>query len=312
MLDAVEDGLGIDMTGLAHPLSSYINRVYEVQARDGVRYIAKFYRPGRWTRRAVQQEHEFVLECATEEIPVVAPLPLANDATLGETPDGILFTVYPKGLGRELEPVADEDWRRLGRVVGRMHTVGQRHDADARVVMHPRHSTTEDMKQLLDGDFVTPRHRQEFANLANLILDRIAPLFDDVERIRIHGDCHNGNLLERPEGILVIDFDDMAMGPPVQDLWMLLPDHAKDSRRQINLILEGYEDFREFDDATLKLIEPLRVMRILYFLAWCSRQIEDPKFRHNFPHWGDDAFWSREINDLTRQLEVIDNHLAGH
>jgi Ser/Thr protein kinase RdoA (MazF antagonist) len=311
MLDAVERGLGEPMTPLAHPLSSYINRVYEVQATSGTRYIAKFYRPGRWSREAILQEHEFVLECASEDIPVVAPLPLGDDETLGETDAGVMFAVYAKGLGRELEPITDEDWRRLGRVVGRMHAVGQRHEANTRIELHPLKSTTADVQQLLEGDFVAPRHRDEFANLANRIIERIAPLFDGVETIRIHGDCHNGNLLERPgEGILVIDFDDMAMGPPVQDLWMLLPEHARDSRYQINLILEGYEDFREFDDFSLRLIEPLRAMRILYFLAWCSRQVHDPKFRHNFPNWGDDAFWQREIRDLTRQLEVIEHHLG--
>ena len=178
-------------------------------------------------------------------------------------------------------------------------------------MLHTLKCTASDVQQLLDGDFVAARHREEFANLANRIIARIAPLFEGVETIRIHGDCHNGNLLERPgEGILVIDFDDMAMGPPVQDLWMLLPEHAHDSRWQINLILEGYEDFREFDDFTLKLIEPLRAMRILYFLAWCSRQVHDPKFRHNFPNWGDDAFWQREVRDLERQLEVIKQHVG--
>lgn len=309
LLDAVEAALGTPMSGLAHPLNSYINRVYELQALDRTRYIAKFYRPGRWSAQAIQDEHDFVLQCAEAEIPVVAPLPLANGKTWDRTHD-ILFAVFPKKRGRELEPLTDEDWRRLGRVVARVHMAGAQAEAAGRIHMHPAHSTTQDVQELLGGDLVSAMHRREFDELTREILDLITPLFDDCETIRIHGDCHCGNLLERPdEGLMIIDFDDMAMGPPVQDLWMLLPDHADKAKREINLILEGYEDFREFDDYSLCLIEPLRAMRILYFLAWCGRQIHDPKFRHNFPNWGTDAFWRKEIGDLRQQLHVIREHL---
>ena len=200
--------------------------------------------------------------------------------------------------------------RRLGRVVARLHVVGSREGSSSRVYLHPSDSTAEDIDQLREGEFVTDKYRHEFAEVTEEILAQIVPLFDDCEAIRIHGDCHRGNLLERPgEGILVIDFDDMAEGPPVQDLWMLLPDHLDKARREVNLILEGYEDFREFDDRSLRLIEPLRVMRILYFLAWCSRQCDDPNFHRNFPDWGSDAFWYREIADLRKQQRVIAEHL---
>lgn len=308
-LSAVEDALGVRLTGLAHPLTSYINRVYELQTVDGTRLIAKFYRPGRWSVAAIADEHRFVLECEQEEIPVAAPRHLADGTTLGMA-DGIPFAVYDKRLGREFEPLRDEDWRRLGRIVGRLHMVGARHQAPARVIMHPAHSTQADIGQLRNGGFVGHRHEQEFAGLGEEILAELIPRFAGTELIRIHGDCHNGNLLERPgEGILAIDFDDMATGPAVQDMWMLLPGHAHDSRREINLILEGYEDFREFDDREIALIEPLRLMRILYFLAWCSRQIHDPRFERNFPDWGSDPFWRKEIADLRHQLTVCRKQL---
>jgi Ser/Thr protein kinase RdoA (MazF antagonist) len=304
-LGAVEDALDIRLTGLAHPLTSYINRVFELQAVDGTRLIAKFYRPGRWSVEAIHQEHDFVIECENEEVPVAAPLDFTDDTTLGFA-EGIPFAVYDKRLGRELEPLEDEDWRRLGRVVARMHLVGSKEDAPDRVVMHPAHSTAADLEQLRSGDFIGHRYQREFGELADDILATITPRFDDAESIRIHGDCHQGNLLERPgEGILAIDFDDMAMGPPVQDLWMLLPGYSHQARYQINLVLQGYEDFREFDDRSLKLIESLRIMRILYFLAWCSRQISDSNFQRNFPDWGSDAFWCQEIGDLRNQLAVI-------
>lgn len=310
MLDAVEEGTGRRMSGLANPLNSYINRVYEVATAEGERFIAKFYRPGRWSRQAVQDEHDFVLACAREEIPVVPPLTLEGGATIGEA-EGILFSVYEKKRGRELEALTEEDWRRLGRVVARLHVVGSQTDAQDRVRLHPEHSTRQDVADLVDAGLVTSMYGQQFADVTAEILGLITPLFEEDEAIRIHGDCHCGNLLERPgEGILVIDFDDMATGPPVQDLWMLLPDHANAARREINLILEGYEDFREFDDASLRLIEPLRAMRILYFLAWCGRQIHDSRFEHSFPSWGTDAFWRKEISDLREQLEVIREHLG--
>ncbi len=311
VVDAVEEALKVPMAGFTHPLNSYINRVYEMQKSDGERVIAKFYRPGRWTRPMLEDEHKFVLECQSEEIPVVAPVELSNNSTIAEV-SGIFFCVYPKRRGREWEALSDESWRRLGSVVGRLHMVGARRKAVNRVELHPARSTAKDIAQLLDGGLIGPKHRELFAQTCRDIIGTITPLFDEVQFIRVHGDCHCGNILERPgEGLLVIDFDDMAMAPPVQDLWMLLPDHTDQARREISLILEGYEMFCDFDDTTLKLIEPLRVMRLLYFLAWVSRQIKDPSFHRNFPNWGTDAFWSKEINDLRQQLNIIKVHLGN-
>jgi Ser/Thr protein kinase RdoA (MazF antagonist) len=137
-------------------------------------------------------------------------------------------------------------------------------------------------------------------------IEASAPLFDGLERIRIHGDCHRGNILDRLEqGLLLIDFDDMAMGPPVQDLWLLLPDRATKSSHEIGLFLSGYERFRKFDRAGLRCIEPLRAMRMIYFLSWCSRQVGDFQFKRNFPDWGNDTFWQREINDLREQVGFV-------
>jgi len=305
LLDAIEHALTTPMTGFAHPLNSYINRVYEVQTCVGTRLIAKFYRPGRWPLAALQAEHAFVQECAAAEIPVVAPLPLSNGTTLGAA-DGIFFAVYNKRRGREFEPVDADHWRRLGRIIGRMHSVGSVHAAPARITLHPEVSTAADIGQLRSADVIPARFKSEFKRLSDAIMATIVPLFADAELIRIHGDCHQGNLLERPEeGLMLIDFDDMAMGPPVQDLWMLLPGHRHEVRQQIDFILSGYEDFREFDDCSLKLIEPLRIMRILYFMAWCCKQRRDPNFQIKFPDWGSEAFWSRELTDLQRQLNII-------
>jgi len=305
ILEAVESSLGIHLTGLTAPLPSYINRVYELQSMEGTRLIAKFYRPGRWTRAALQDEHDFVLDCAMDEVPVVAPLQLCGGGTIGDL-DGMLFAVFPKKSGREMELHAESDWLRLGQLVGRIHLAGTRKQAVNRLRMHPGKTTQPEIGMLLDGGLMSPHQSRIFSDVTRRIVDIALKEFDGVELQRIHGDCHRANILERPdEGLMVIDFDDMVMGPAVQDIWLLLPEHADRCRHEIGLILEGYEQFMEFDDRQLRLIEILRAMRMIYFLSWCSTQKEDFKFRTNFPDWGSDLFWQREIADLEKQLHVI-------
>lgn len=305
IIEAVEAAVGEYFTGLTSPLPSYINRVYELQTESGTRLIAKFYRPGRWEREAILEEHAFTADCAAEDIPVIAPMPLSGGSTLSEV-DGIYFAVFPKKGGRQFEIISDNDWIRIGQLAGRLHVAGSRRNAETRVRLHPRLSTARDLEYLINGGFVAPASMKQFRDVTSRILGAITPMFDDMEFLRIHGDLHRGNLIFRPdEGIMVIDFDDMMTAPPVQDIWMLLPDHAHLCHREINLILDGYEQFREFDYRSLKLIEPLRIMRIIYFLAWCARQAADNQFRRNFPDWGTENFWRKEIDDLAHQLEIV-------
>jgi Ser/Thr protein kinase RdoA (MazF antagonist) len=306
MIDAVEQPLERPMSGLAAPLPSYINRVYELQTMAGERLIAKFYRPGRWSYAALLEEHQFVMDCAADEIPVIAPMLLPDGKTIGVTDENNFFVLYPKRFGREIEINQDEDWIRLGRVVARMHLAGSRAEAPSRIHLHPATSTANDIQSLLNGNFIPNECQADFITVTTDIIEELTGLFDDIEYIRIHGDCHRANILERPgEGFMIIDFDDMMTGPPIQDLWLLLPGYAMDCQREINLIIEGYCEMRDFDDWTIRLIEPLRIMRLIYFLAWCARQSNDLKFRHHFPDWGSNAFWRREIVDLHDQLGRI-------
>ena len=174
--------------------------------------------------------------------------------------------------------------------------------------MHPESTTLPEIEQLLGGGFMSSHQAGRFKEITSRIVDIALREFEGVDLQRIHGDCHRANILERPdEGLMVIDFDDMVMGPAVQDIWLLLPDHANQSRHEINLILEGYEQFLEFDDRTLRLVEILRAMRIIYFLAWCSTQVDDFKFQTNFPDWGSEMFWQRELADLEHQYHAILN-----
>jgi Ser/Thr protein kinase RdoA (MazF antagonist) len=315
VLEAVECGLRCRCTGLLRPLPSYINRVYTVELETGETVVAKFYRPGRWTRAAIIAEHDLVLACAADEIPVIAPLPLAdNKGTVGDA-DGIAFALYPRRGGRPIEPAepADALWGRLGALLARVHRVGARAPAPDRLTLHPLSTTTEDLAYLLDSGFLEAREAGRLEAFAAALFERIVPQFEELggEVIRLHGDCQHTNVLERPEtGLFLIDFDDMMNGTPVQDLWMLLPGRAAECAVEWAQMIEGYETFRAFDRRTVRLIEPLRAMRMIYYLAWCARQAHDASFRQNHPDWGTRAFWVSELAELETQLGVIGQDVA--
>ena len=309
VLDAVERATAQRCTGVIRPLPSYINRVYTVEMDSGEHLVAKFYRPGRWSREALLDEHAFVRACAADEIPVIAPLLFQDGTTLGEA-EGISFVLFPKRGGRPIEPADPGDalWGRLGALLARVHLVGAREAAPSRITMAPFSTTAADLDYLIDGGFLDAREAQRLETLGHDLLDAIAPSFEGAETIRLHGDCQHTNVLERPEtGLFLIDFDDMMNGPPVQDIWMLLPGRPEDAREELEQLLEGYETFRPFDRPSLALIEPLRVMRMIYYLAWCARQSHDAAFLQNHPDWGSHAFWARELADLEVQFDVIRN-----
>ncbi len=309
IFESAELALARRFSGVLMPLPSYINRVYELQSADGERWIFKFYRPGRWSRAALLEEHLFTLECREVEIPVIAPLRLAAGGTLGTTPDGTFFAVFPKRWGRALEAGEDDAtlWRRLGGLLARLHDVGARRDAKYRLRLSPRVSTLNETAHLLTSQVASPDVRPALAAVLKQLLRELCAVWRDGECIRLHGDCHKGNLLERPgEGLMLIDFDDMLVGPPVQDLWLLLPGPLSECRQELDWLLEGYEPWRPFDRASLRLIESLRAMRMVYYLDWCARQREDFNFRERCPDWGSDRFWRGEISALEEQLRRME------
>ena len=305
VLSLVERALGVKCTNLCRPLTSYINRVFELSSKEGEGLVVKFYRPGRWSTAALQDEHDFLLDLTAAEIPVVGPCMLADGSTLASFGD-INYAVFPKKGGRSVDEFSDEEWLQLGRLLGRTHAVGATRIPRDRIVLAPDQLTRAQIDYLLHGDLV-PRDLQDPLRLiTDDLITEITPLFAGAEMIRIHGDCHFANFIHRlDESFFLIDFDDMAVGPPVQDLWLLLPGYQEESRPEIEMFLEGYETFRGFDRRTLRLIEPLRAMRYLHFITWCAHQVEEDGLSRLAPDFGTHHYWQREIKDLAEQLQRI-------
>nr|WP_320012479.1 serine/threonine protein kinase [uncultured Desulfobulbus sp.] len=305
ILEIVESEMDLTCSNLCRSYNSYINRVYEIADTDGNGMVVKFYRPGRWSAAALQDEHDFLLELAAEEIPVLPPLSLGGGRTLGQI-EGMYFALFAKKGGRLIDEFDDELWLALGRLLGRMHLVGQQKTPRDRVHMHPAHSTAAQVAYILECGLLPADMVARYSALTNRLIALISPLFDGREMIRIHGDCHSGNLIHRPgDSLYVLDFDDMVVGPPVQDIWMLLPGPPEQLRGELNLFIEGYETFRPFDFASLQLIEPLRAMRFIHYCAWCAHQVVEDGETGVIADFASRSYWQKELDDLEDQIERI-------
>ncbi|MFP4509391.1 MAG: serine/threonine protein kinase [Spirochaetaceae bacterium] len=319
-LEAVETVYGLTLDGAVTPYPSYVNRVYGVMSDDGRPYIAKFYRPDRWSDDALAEEHEFLADCADADVPVVLPLSDAEGQTLhtlvaesedeaGETE--YRFTLFPKRSGRLFDADRTEDFKRLGSLIGRMHAAARRRNSRHRITCTPGGSTRRFARDLEESGLVAFDGEDDYFDCIDRICDAIEPLFDGIRLQRVHGDCHRGNILDRAdEGLMLIDFDDMMMGPAVHDLWLLLPGRVSESRTALDAMLNGYGQFETLDPRELRLVEPLRFMRIIYYTAWCARQIGDARFRATFGDWGSVSFWKQELEDLLDQERVIEEALG--
>ena len=296
VLDAVEVG-GLRCTGRCLPLRAFENRVYEVELEDERRLVVKFYRPGRWSRETILDEHRFLLDLAAAEVPAVAPLDLGNGATLNEA-HGILYAVFPKVRGRTLDELDAEGRRRIGRTIGRMHAVGAARPAPHRPTLSVERYIHDPLEVLLMGNVMPENMGPRYRDVALRIADAVADPLAAARAQRIHGDLHWGNIIWAADGPILVDFDDCLMGPPVQDLWLLARGHDEEARQARKDLLEGYELFREFDRSTLGLAEPLRAMRIVYMSGWIARRWEDPSFPQAFPNFRDPRYWMQEYEAL--------------
>ena len=310
MLDALET-VGVVGDGRMLALNSYENRVYRVATTDGSHRVVKFYRPNRWTEAQILEEHAFVTELADEEIPVVAPLRLA--ATTLHAFRDYRFAVYPNLGGRapELDDRATREW--LGRFIGRIHAVGARAPFRDRPRLDIETFGDEPHDWLLEHGFIPPDLVDAYRSIVELALSGVRRAFEragDVGALRLHGDCHGGNVLwigeGRDAGPHFVDFDDSRTGPTVHDLWMLISGDRREMTAQLADIVDGYEQFREFDRRELVLIEALRTLRLIHYAAWLARRWDDPAFPAAFPWFNTQRYWQDRILELREQVAAME------
>jgi Ser/Thr protein kinase RdoA (MazF antagonist) len=319
------DAVGLRGDGRLLQLNSYENRVFQVFLEDGSVVVTKFYRPGRWSDAQILEEHAFAHELAQADVPVVAPLalqPAADGLRLqGEPPtlctraDGAQshrFAVSPRCAGRapELEDTRVLQW--LGRFLGRLHAVGELRPFLTRRRLDVATFGERSRRLLVDGGFVPDTQRDAWAAAADAALAQVRQAFDaagSVRTLRLHGDCHPGNILwreaEGSQGPHVVDLDDACNGPAVQDLWMLLSGDRYTMVGQLEALLDGYRSFMPFNPRELRLIEPLRTLRMLHHSAWIAERWDDPAFPAAFPWFGTPAYWSQQTQQLREQIEAM-------
>lgn len=313
---AALDAVGLRGDGRILQLNSYENRVFQVFLEDGRAVVAKFYRPGRWSDAQILEEHAFALELAAAEVPVVAPLRLdvadaaarVDGGTLAHF-EGHRFTVAPRCAGREPELDDPEVLRRIGGFIGRLHAVGRQRRFEHRHWLDARADGRRALGLLVAGGFVPPPELPAWRDAAERALALVEAAFDAAQplaTLRLHGDCHIGNVLWRDGLPNVVDLDDAMQGPAVQDLWMLVSGDATSMAQQLNTLLDGYEQFSEFDDRERRLIEPLRTLRMLRHAAWLAERWSDPTFPLNFPFFGSAAYWNQQTTQLREQAEAMD------
>ncbi|MBP8205188.1 MAG: serine/threonine protein kinase [Giesbergeria sp.] len=319
VLDALAS-VGLYGDGRLMALSSYENRVYQVTLEDGARVVAKFYRPGRWSTAQILEEHAFAAELMAAEVPAVGPLML-HGATLHQHAD-FAFSVSPWRGGRlpELDDFEVLEW--IGRFLARIHTVGAARPFTERPALNAQHFGHEPRDWLLAHDLIPLDMRSRWQDACEKALELIAASagtaspegrfgLQDSTLLRLHGDCHPGNILWTPldewgrGGPHFVDLDDARTGPAVQDLWMLLSGDRRQRTHQLGALLDGYEQFRPFDRRELALIEPLRTLRLIHYSAWLARRWQDPIFPVNFPWFGTSDYWRSQVDMLHEQIEAL-------
>ncbi len=304
ILQAIESA-GYRTTGEYTQLNSYENRVFDVRleanrtAPDPVdRLIAKFYRPNRWSEKAITDEHEFLAELQSEGIPAIAPLPMNNNRTTLEF-EGYKLALFPRVVGRMPDEFLTGQLKQVGRTLARIHNVGARKKAVHRPTLTSKSYGWDVLSRL--EPFVYPELWPRYEDVCIEILEHLDEALDEAEYIRIHGDCHKGNLLHNGKEFFFVDFDDFVNGPVVQDFWMLLSGSLDDddANREQDEICEGYEELREIPDEW-HLFDPLRALRIINYASWIAQRWKDPFFQQIFPAFTTYNYWLDELNRLEK------------
>jgi len=305
VLDAL-DSVGIRGDGRLLALNSYENRVYQAWRDEAPAVVVKFYRPNRWSDAQIREEHGLVDELARADVPAVAPMVVAG--TTLPTFAGFRFAVFPRHGGRAPELDRRGTLEQLGRYIARLHTVGAAHPFEHRPALTIESFGDQSRAYLLEHGFLPKDLRAPWQGIVDLALAGVRRTFARVVAIplRLHGDCHGGNVLWTDDGPHFVDFDDARMGPAVQDLWMLLSGERAAMEKQLAELLEGYASFRDFDRRELALIEPLRTLRLLHYSAWIARRWNDPAFPAAFPWFNTERYWQDRILELREQVALMD------
>jgi Ser/Thr protein kinase RdoA (MazF antagonist) len=306
VLDAAA-AAGLEPDGRLFALNSYENRVYQLWSGErGL--VLKFYRPQRWSDAQIAEEHTFTLELAAAELPVAAPLAIGGETLLRYR--DYRFAAFPFLRGRSPELDAPEARQILGRTLARLHQVGARRPFAVRPRIGVERFGWEARAQVLRGTLLPERQQARYASVSSALLEQVAAAFAAAAgfaEIRLHGDCHLGNLLWNEQGPVFVDLDDCAMGPRVQDMWMVISGSADEQQHQWGELLEGYRQFADFDYVQVRLIEPLRALRMLHHAAWVTHRWGDPAFPRAFPWFGEERYWEGYLGDLLEQIEQIED-----
>lgn len=306
VLDAVES-LGYISDLRVFPLNSYENRVYQVGIEGEAPLIAKFYRPNRWTLDQIREEHTFSLALADLEIPVVPPIINEQGESLFEYGEH-RFSLSPRRGGHAPSLDDMDTLYRMGQHLGRIHAMGQVEDFAHRPALTLEDFGIRSRSYLLENNFIPNSLVPAYETLSQHLIEKMQSAMEEVDyrSIRLHGDCHPGNVLQREDSLYFVDFDDSRMGPAIQDIWMLLSGDKTQQQAQLGEILEGYEEFCEFNPAELPLIESFRTLRLMHYAAWLARRWEDPAFPQAFPWFNTERYWSEHILELREQLSGLD------
>lgn len=305
VLDAI-DSLGLRCDGTLLQLNSFENRVFQIRLEDGSLRIAKFYRPGRWSDAAIGEEHAFTLELAAQDSPVVPPL-VINGHTLHHAA-GHRFALFSRQGGRTPEIEQEQTLEWLGRFLGRLHAVGARTAYQVRPALDIETFGVAPRQLLLAGGWLPEDLRAAWSGITDAALNAVRDAYARAGRVRLlrlHGDCHPGNLLWTEDGPHLVDFDDSRSGPAIQDLWMLLSGDAPDMRRQFAALLRGYTLFHPFDAREIHLVEALRTLRLIHHSAWIASRWTDPAFPAAFPWFGSARYWQDRILELREQVALM-------
>lgn len=305
MIAALED-VGYRCDGRFLALNSYENRVYQIGIEEDVPVVAKFYRPARWSDAEIREEHDFAMQLAAAELPVVAPTEHDGETLLKSAL--FRFSVYPCRGGRAPELDNYDLSRQLGRLIARIHNVGETHEFQYRPTIDVDSYGSSSVDYLLDNEIIPFELEEAYESVAEQILDGVEACLDragPVRQFRIHADFHPGNVLIAGEKIHIVDLDDTRRGPAVQDLWMLLSGDQNEQSPQLAALLEGYEEFRQFDARELHLIEAFRSLRIMHYAAWLARRWSDPAFKVAFPWFAGQRYWDEHILALREQLSLM-------